>query len=328
MAEITYGDGVRIDLADGETVVADASDPDGDVAVVSHAHGDHLYRTPPDQAVWSALTRDLAAVRRPDVSLPDRIDHPAIDLLDAGHVPGSRATLIEDEGAGETVLYTGDVCTRDRLYLSGFEPPSADVLIVESTYGTPAHEFPPVAEVERAFLDWLAENADSPAILFGYSLGRAQEIEYLLDRSDRDRILVSPAIADLDAVIESHLDVSFPGERYDGEADLGAGDALVLPARRRRSYIDDLIEDSGAVTAGVSGWAVDEGFRYARDVDAGFVLSDHCDFSELCELVRAVDPETVYVLHGSTDEFAAHLTTELGYDATALKRNQSRLSQF
>ncbi len=325
MGEISYGDGLRIELGSGETVVADANAPDGDVAIVSHAHGDHLYRDPPAEAVWSELTRDLAAVRRDDVPLPDRLDHPRIELYDAGHVPGSRAALIEDE---RTYLYTGDVSTRDRLYLEGFDAPSADVLILESTYGEPGYEFPPTEQVADEFLDWLSSHADRPAICFGYSLGRAQEVQYLLGQSDRDRVLVSPAIAAMSDVIANHLDIELPGEGYDGDANLGAGDALVLPGRRRGSYIDDLIEESGAVTAGLSGWALDDGYRFARDLDAGFPLSDHCDFQELCDLVRAVDPEAVYVLHGSTDAFADHVTTELGYDATALKRNQSRLSQF
>jgi putative mRNA 3-end processing factor len=323
--KIAYGDGLTIDLPDGDRIVLDASRPDGDVTVVSHAHGDHLYSRPPDGAVWSPLTRDLAAVRREEEAVPDRIEHPQIELLDAGHVPGSRAALIDGD---RTYLYTGDVCTRDRLYLDGFDPPSADVLIVESTYGTPDYEFPPVAETRAAFLEWVAEAEERPVICFGYALGRAQEIEWLLRDCDRDRVYVSEAIADLDRVIADRTGISFPGERYDSIEDIGVGDALVLPSRLRGSWVDDLIDRTGAATAGLSGWAMDSGYRFARDLDAGFVLSDHCDFRELIELVRRADPEEVYTLHGSAAEFAAHLTRTEGYDATALKRNQSRLSQF
>ncbi len=322
---IDYGDGLTIELASGETVVADASNPDGDVAVHSHAHADHLYTTPPEEMVCSELTRDLAAVRR-DADTPPVVDHPAIDLLDAGHVPGSSAALVEGD---RTYLYTGDVNTRDRLYLEGFDPPSADVLIVESTYGTPDYEFPPLSEERANFEDWLAVNADVPVICFGYALGRAQEVEYLLGESDRDRVFASDAIREIDSVIEGYLDVEFPGMAWDEDVELGPGDALVLPSQTGRfAWVESLVEETGAVTAGFSGWAVDAGFKFGRGYDETFVLSDHCDFPELCGLVEAVDPEEVYTLHGSADEFAAHLTSEMGYNATALKRDQSRLSQF
>ena len=321
---IEYGDGLVINTG-GERFVADADAPRDGIAVISHAHGDHLYRDPPAEAVWSDLTRALASLRRSGESLPTRVTHPAVDLLDAGHVPGSRAALIKGD---RRILYTGDVCTRDRLYLDGFEPPPADVLVVESTYGTPEYEFPLVEETRAAFADWVASQGDRPVICFGYALGRAQEIEWLLTDTNRERIFVSDAIADIDTTIADHLDVTLPGERYDDLGDVGAGDALVLPARLRGSWVDDLIESTDATTAGLSGWAVDDGFRFARDLDAGFVLSDHCDFSELVDLVRAVDPELVYTLHGSADAFAGHLTREYGYESTALKPNQSRLSQF
>lgn len=322
--KIEYRGGLRIETGD-ERFIADGNDPRDGVALVSHAHGDHLYREPPSEALWSELTRAITGVRRADESLPDRVTHPAVDLYDAGHVPGSRAALIRGD---RRILYTGDVCTRERLYIEGFDPPPADVLVIESTYGTPDYEFPPIEETRAAFSDWVARQGDRPIICFGYALGRAQEIEWLLADSDRDRILVSEAIADIDVVIADHLDITLPGERYDEIGDLGAGDALVLPARLRGSWVDDLIESTEAATAGLSGWAVDEGFRFARDLDAGFVFSDHCDFPELLNLVCAVDPEEVYTLHGNAVAFADHLTRELGYVATALKPNQLRLSQF
>lgn len=323
-------DGVEIELTTGEVVVCDATGPDdnGDVAVVSHAHGDHLYSAAPRVAVMTPLTRDLATVRRPDEDPPDIHDHPRIDLLDAGHIPGSAAARIE--GPSRTYLYTGDVCTRDRLYLSGFEPPEADVLVVESTYGEPGYVFPPLAEERAALDDWLARNADVPVVVFGYALGRAQEVQHLLAESqERDRVFVSEAIGRLNGIIEAHLDVTFGVEPWDGAVDLGAGDALVMPSGTSGfAWAERLIEETGAVTAGLSGWAVDSSYKYANGFDETFVLSDHCDFEELVALVRAVDPEEVYTLHGSARAFAQYLTKEEGYDATALERNQTSLSEF
>ena len=319
-------DGLEIELAAGEVVVCDATAPAGDVVVVSHAHGDHLYRDPPASAVTSPLTRDLAAVRRPAVDPPAVRDHPAITLLDAGHVPGSRAALIEGE---RTYLYTGDVCTRDRLTREGFDPPPADVLIVESTYGEPGYVFPPLAEQRAAFEDWLALHADVPVVVYGYALGRAQEIQHLLAGSDRDRVFVTEAIERINEVVAAHTDATFDVESWSSDVDLGAGDALVLPSSTSGfAWAEDLVAETGAKTAGLSGWAVDASYRFARGYDETFVLSDHCDFEELVALVGAVDPEAVYTLHGSARAFAQYLTAEEGYDATALVRNQTSLADF
>lgn len=319
-------DGVEIELASGEVVVCDARAPDGDVAVLSHAHGDHLYSDPPEAVVASPLTRDLAALRRPDEPTPAGREHPSIELLEAGHIPGSRAALIEGE---RTYCYTGDVSTRDRLYMSGFDPPAADVLVVETTYGDPEYVFPPVSRERAAFEDWLARNADVPVVVFGYALGRAQEIQYLLGESDRDRVFVTDAIAMMNDPIEAAMDVAFDVESWSKDVTLGAGDALVLPSGTKRfAWVESLLEETDAKTAGLSGWAVDSGYRYANGFDETFVFSDHCDFEELVELVRAVDPEEVFTLHGSARAFARYLTAEEGYQATALERYQTALSEF
>ncbi|MFC6724090.1 MBL fold metallo-hydrolase RNA specificity domain-containing protein, partial [Halobium palmae] len=254
-------------------------------------------------------------------------EHPAIRQVNAGHVAGSRATYVDD---GETTFcYTGDCSTRDRAYLAGFDPEPADVLIVETTYGKPEYVFPEQAELERRIVDWLDDAYETPALLFGYSLGRAQKLQRLVARSERDRLFVTEAVAGVNAVIERHCDVEFGAERYRRETELGAGDALVLPSRTSKlAFVDDIAEETGAVKAGFSGWAADDSFPYRGGYDETFVLSDHCDFAELCDLVEAVDPERVYTNHGFDEAFADHLATNAGYEARPLKRNQSSLSDF
>jgi len=320
---VRYRDGIEIDIG-GETLVADADEPRGDVNVLSHAHGDHLYGDAPGDVVCSALTARLANVRR-DGERIEAGSHPAVELYPAGHIAGSRATLVD---AGDArVLYTGDISTRDRFYLDGFEPPSADVLVIETTYGKPAYTFPSQATVERELVDWL-NDTDGPVILFGYALGRAQKLQLLVGRSSRDRLFVSDAIAALNDPIAVATDVEFGAERWGRETELGANDALVLPTQLNKlAWVESLVESTDATTVGVSGWAVEDAFKYRGGYDATFPLSDHCDFEELLGVVERVDPERVYTQHGFADEFARHLTRR-GYDATTLKRNQTSISDF
>ena len=321
--------GVEIRLSDETRVVCDADDPPesgGDaVAVVTHAHGDHL-PTGEATAVCSPLTAALGTARR-EATLRRTTDD-RVTLVPAGHVAGSRAAVVADPD-GTRYCYTGDVCTRPRDYLDGFDPGAVgdvDVLVTEATYGDPAYEFPPTDEVAERVLSWLDETS-APVLLFGYALGRAQTLQRLAARAGR-RVLTTRAVHRVNRPVAASLDVAFDAERFDADAALGAGDAVVLPLTSARAdWIDALRDRTGAVAAGFSGWAVDDGFRFRGDYDVTFTLSDHCDAAELVGLVEQVDPDRVYTQHGSAAALATRLT-RAGHDATALRAGQSTLGEF
>ena len=319
---VRYRDGIEIELTDGTRVVCDADDPDGDVAVVSHAHGDHL-PTGDTTAVCSDLTAAIGS-RRMDGRLRTAT-HPRVELRPAGHVAGSRAAVVEDPD-GTRYCYTGDVCTRPRFYLDGFEPPDVDVLITEATYGEPGYEFPPHGSVAGDIVEWL-ETTDEPVVMLGYAFGRAQKLQLLADRAGCDRVLTTDGVLRINEPIEAALDVTFPVESFDG-TELRPGDALVLPMTSGRiDWVDRLAREAGAVTAGFSGWAVEDSFMYRGDFDVTFPLSDHCDFGELLALVDGADPERVYTQHGAAASLATELTGR-GHNATALREGQASLDQF
>lgn len=326
-ANVRYGNGIEVTLSDGRVISLDGTG--SEVTVCSHAHADHLFRSRPETLVCTPLTAALAGVRNGSDSPPAPDADPRVTLRPAGHVAGSAAALLEDEATGRTYCYTGDVCTRDRFYLEGFEPPDVDVLIVESTYGKPEYELPDHDELAAEIRAWLAETMDRPVVLFGYALGRAQKLQALVDQSPRERLLVTEKIADINEAIERHREVEFGATVYEDDDDFSAGDALVVPGRSGQgSFVPALVERTGAITAGFSGWALDSSYRYRRDLDVAFPLSDHCDYAELLDLVAAVDPEVVYTHHGFADAFAGHVTRELGIHAQSLKRNQTTLSEF
>lgn len=329
MRRVRLGDGIRFELTDGETVVCDGERPNEGIRVLSHAHGDHLYREDPGAVICSPVTADLARARRENTPL-SRTTHPAIELHNAGHVPGSRAALITDAD-GTRYLYTGDCSTRDRFYLDGFDPEAldADVLVIEATYGKPEYVLPPQERVEAEIIDWLDDTYDRPALLFGYTLGRAQELQLLVNRSSRERLFVTQATARINAVVEEHYDVDFGVQRYREDTELEAGDTLILPTQTSKlAFVDALVRDRNAIKAGFSGWALNDGFQYRGDYEVTFALSDHCDFTELLEVVRGVDPEVIYTQHGSAEALATHLEREEGYEAYPLVRNQRALSDF
>ena len=343
MKAVRREDGIHIGVGGGRTVVADASSAVGDVNVVSHAHADHTFRTAPETVVCSAETAALVEART-GATLPEFSEETDdVRLLPAGHVVGSRAALVERGGNARDTnrtgaarggserryLYTGDFSVRDRCYLDGFEPVDADVLVMETTYGDPAYRFPPEDVLQGEIRDWLADNPDRPLFLFGYSLGRAQKLQWLAREATNRPLVVHDAIRTVNDAIESATGLSFPATPYDETAGLAGDEIVVLPTHLARTdWVEQMVERHDGLKAGFSGWAVDESFRYRGGYDATFPFSDHCDFTELVAVVEAVDPDVVYTHHGFDVGFADFLRTNFDRDARALLGDQSTLGDF
>lgn len=314
-------DGIHFNL--GQKIVADSRKTSGDVNFVSHAHFDHIHQGP-GEVVCSDVTAALVEART-GKSVEAKQTHESIELLSSGHIAGSRAAMIRGE---KDVLYTGDVSLRERLYLDGFSPVEADVLVVESTYGIPAYSLPGQQEIERRIREWL-ENEDRPMLLFGYSLGKAQKIQKLTEQATDRPVLAHGAVKKMNDAVEEAMGISFSVESYGENREKLENGVLVAPSRLSNSdWADRLVGEFGAVKAGFSGWAVKDSFKYRGDYDKTFALSDHCGFDDLMTLVEEVDPEKVYTHHGFDEAFASFLKREKGVNAQALKKNQATLADY
>ncbi|QGA80535.1 MBL fold metallo-hydrolase RNA specificity domain-containing protein [Candidatus Nanohalobium constans] len=319
--KITEKDGIHIQGE--EKVVADSRNSQGDINLVSHAHFDHMHLSD-SEVVCSELTAKLAGARAgKEVK---RTEHDRVELYNSGHILGSSAAKIKGE---KSVLYTGDVSLRDRVYLDGFNPVSADILVVESTYGIPAYRFPEQRVIENRIKDFI-QNEGSPLILFGYSLGKAQKIQKLAEQATERPILAHGSVKNMNDVVEESAEKEFRAIPYGENKELMEDNGiLVAPSNTSQSdWVEKLVDKTGAVKAGFSGWATTDSFKYRGGYDETFQLSDHCDFDGLVKLVEEVDPEKVYVQHGFDEEFASYLKREKGFNARALKQNQSSLTDF
>lgn len=314
-------DGIHIQGS--QKVVADSSNSIGDINLISHAHSDHALKKKAEQIVCSKLTAKMATERFGNqVNFSD--SHDKIELMPSGHILGSRAALIDEE-----VLYTGDVSLQDRTYLDGFKPVKANKLVIESTYGIPAYTLPEQKKVVKEITDWVKDNRQN-LFLFGYSLGRAQKIQYIVQEATDRPIIAHGAIIKMNNIIEKHTDLEFRAKPYKENKDLlEKGGIMIAPSRSSKAdYINKLVKKHDGVKVGFSGWAAHNAFKYRGGYDETFPLSDHCGFEDLVELVKQVDPEKVYTHHGFDEEFASYLKKELGIDARALKNNQSSLTDF
>ena len=164
----------------------------------------------------------------------------------------------------------------------------------------------------------------------GYPLGKAQHLQLLL--ADVEPAYVHQGIMPYsEAYALSGLDV--PRRMSYGEAK-GAGALekrpwiLYAPAQSGRSlFLQYLKRRFGAVLMIFSGWAVEDGYRYAMAVDEAYPLSDHSDFQGLLSLVERVQPERVYTAHGFAEQFA-HSLRARGFEAQPLTRPRATMAKY
>lgn len=108
-----------------------------------------------------------------------RVKDAKLMLYDAGHIPGSAITQIDD---GARLVYTGDMNTIETQLLSGAKVPKldADVIITENTYSYSDHA--DRKEEEKRFVEAAKATVESGGVFLvpSFAVGRAQEIACIL----------------------------------------------------------------------------------------------------------------------------------------------------
>ena len=301
-------------------------------AFVSHAHSDHigLHR----EVILSTVTSRLMSARLPD---RQRREHRLefgqtasdirpglqVTLYPAGHIAGSAQAFIESADGIGSLLYTGDFKLRPGLSAERTDWVRADTLIMETTFGLPRYAFPPTEEVLAQVVKFCREaiEEDVVPVLFGYSLGKSQEILVALDRAGL-RAMLHGAVYKMTEVYRE-MQPDFPRfERYDA-AEL-AGKVLICPPSANQSRMLQKIK--ARRTAILTGWAMTPGAVHRYQTDACFPLSDHADYPDLLRYVELVQPRRVLTLHGYAAAFARDLRAR-GVEAWALtEENQMELT--
>jgi metallo-beta-lactamase family protein len=131
-----------------------------------------------------------------------------VTYQDAGHILGSASVLVEAEEDGHTkrILFSGDVGQSGRVIIRDPEPgPSAEVLLVESTYGDRLHDT--VEDVGRALAEFVQSvvKRGGKVVIPAFSVGRSQHVVYYLGRAMREGKL-----DDVPIFVDSPLTVKVP----------------------------------------------------------------------------------------------------------------------
>ena len=295
-------------------------------AIVTHAHTDHAC-----PGCGSYLCSESgAAVLRERVGADARIEtvpfgrslqlkDARISLHPAGHLLGSAQVRVEAERAGEVWVVSGDYKTEADRTCEAFEPVKCDVFITESTFGLPVYRWRPQAEVFAEIDAWWRANqeADRTSVLMGYALGKAQRLLAGVDASIGP-IVAHGAVARF-VPIYRLAGVALP-ETLQADAETlkrikGRGLVVAPPSALNTPWLRKFQPYSIAFA---SGWMILRGARRRKNVDRGFVLSDHADWTGLLATIETIGARRVGVTHGYTHAMSRYLA-ERGYDAFTLQ---------
>lgn len=299
-------------------VALDSSDKSANVNFVSHAHTDHMAGLRKNRkALASVITKDLIECRSElKVELAEEPD--CVDLLDAGHILGSKQLYVENDLYGYSVVYSGDYQMSQPLIAEKIQIRQADVLIMDSTYPDPKVVFEESGEVATAIQHYARMKLEKGIVLFGaHIIGRAQELIHILNEVGIDP-LVDERICRANEVYGKHgVRLSYQQADLSGGDLKGRGNFVAIAEQPKLAQISERLKAEcprRVFTAIATGLA--KSFRFGTDVQ--FALSDHADFSQAVDYINACGPKIVLTFGQRADVFAKNLSLK-GYNARPLR---------
>lgn len=283
-----------------------------DKAIITHAHSDHA-RWGNQYYLCHTHTKPLLQLRLGEINVEamnwgetKTINGVQISLHPAGHIIGSSQIRIEYKG--EVWVVSGDYKLANDGISGAFEPVPCHHFVTESTFGLPIYRWENQEIIYQQIRDWVLQNKANgfSSVLLAYSLGKAQRIIDCLDP--------------LELPIYAHGAIANAQEKL-----ISAGFNLPIVTRVPIAPEKKLLKESLVVappsadgsnwlnqfgpskTASCSGWMQVRGNVRRRNLDAGFVLSDHADWEGLLTAVKATGASRVFVTHGFQSAFSRYL---------------------
>jgi putative mRNA 3-end processing factor len=291
-----------------------------------------------------------------DYGVKEKVGDMQIQLLNAGHTPGSAHALIET--GGKRLLYTGDFNTADSKLLTGatMDYGALDAVIMESTYANEDHT--ERLELEKRFVDAVTEVVeDGGSVLVpAFGVGRAQEMITILAAYHFEYPVILDGMArEVSRIMMNHkeflrdpklfVDAAHSAEWVEGWRDrrkaLKAPSVIVSPAGMLKGgpaafYASKIGKKSSnaifLVSYQIPGTpgkellekgmcTIDGKVRKVKARVEHFDFSSHCGASQLKEALRKLGGKPkLFVVHGAEDNcelLANWAKSELGLDAVA-----------
>ena len=315
----------------GKHVACDAFDESKRLRVVTHAHADHLVGLRQslracEKVLMTPATKDLIDVLRGPLFLMGgfvetldygetfQCEEEQMTFFRADHILGAAQVLVED-AEGARILYTGD------FRIVGTPVVSADVLVVEATYGSPACKRYFGSDVRSVLVSLVEKGLKQGTVyVFGYH-GKLQEVMQILHEAGvKAPFIVPERVFHVSKVCERHgmrigrLMLSTEKEAKELLERNSSCVAFYHMGSRRKI-------GSGRFRVCVSGWEFNSAIREVAENDYVVALSDHSDFDGLIEYVRRCRPRLVITDNfraGHAKAFAREIRKRFGISAFPL----------
>ncbi len=275
-------------------------------AVITHAHADHA-RPGHGAVLASAETLAIMEVRmgagragQTQQALPLgevlTLGSVRVWLQPAGHVLGS--VQVAMEYGGSRAVVSGDYKRVPDPTCLPFEPIPCDVFVTEATFGLPVFRHPPPAGEVARLLDSVSLFPERTHVVGCYALGKCQRLIRLIRDAGWDGPLyLHGALLPVCRAYES-LGIPLGDLRpatVAAKAELAGAIVLAPPSAIADRWARRLADP---VVCLASGWMRVRQRAKAKGVELPLVISDHCDWDELCRTLADVDAPEVWVTHG------------------------------
>jgi putative mRNA 3-end processing factor len=292
-------------------------------AVITHAHSDHA-RWGSSNYLCHHFTKPILQLRlgpnnyqSVDWNEPLNMNGVKISLHPAGHIIGSSQIRVEHNG--EVWVASGDYKVADDGLSGAFEPVKCHTFITESTFGLPIYKWKSQHEIYTNIQQWILKNQtlEKASVLIAYSLGKAQRVLQAA-AVVTDKIYVHGAIWNMHETLKNEgwnlPDVKrvmpdMPKEEFRGAV------IIAPPSADGTPWIKRFTPYSIGVC---SGWMQVRGNARRKNVDAGFVMSDHADWDGLLQVIKETEAQKVFVTHGFQAAFSRYLN-EIGIESAEVK---------
>jgi hypothetical protein len=294
-----------------------------DLAVVSHAHSDHLRAhkkiiATPETLAFARLQYKRFEAAPVEYNQKFKIGPATVELASAGHMLGSAQVIID--WYGERIVYTGDFKLDKNATCPQAEIHKCDTLLIDTTYGKPAYKFPSTDECKQRLLDFISEKFKEGCtpVVMAYSFGKAQEAMSILSAEGYEIEAHKKAYAATQ--IYKKFNKKIEGVYELNEKPEKGRVVLVPPGALKHIYTYGW----GKVrTCFLSGWTLNGGMGHWRHNGYGIPFSDHASFDDIIKYIEIAKPEKIYTLFGPPD--IAEYLNRIGFKAEAVTMSSGQI---